>query len=79
MVSETANLSERNLNSPGLIGIVCSLFWHLLQDLLHLTEVDLRKMGIENQVHRTHIVSNILLLQEVEKKRGKIFMLSPKD
>ncbi|XP_063199088.1 breast cancer anti-estrogen resistance protein 3 isoform X1 [Chroicocephalus ridibundus] len=49
----------------------CTLFeqYDGIEDLLHLTEVDLRKMGIENQVHRTHIISNILLLQEVEKKR----------
>ncbi|CAM4714966.1 unnamed protein product, partial [Lepidochelys kempii] len=40
-----------------------------VEDLLHLTEVDLRKMGIENQIHRTHILSNILLLQEAERKR----------
>ncbi|XP_025972323.1 breast cancer anti-estrogen resistance protein 3 isoform X1 [Dromaius novaehollandiae] len=49
----------------------CTLFeqYDRVEDLLHLTEVDLRKMGIENQVHRTHIISNILLLQEIEKKR----------
>ncbi|CAM5135168.1 unnamed protein product, partial [Eretmochelys imbricata] len=41
-----------------------------VEDLLHLTEVDLMKMGIENQIHRTHILSNILLLQEAERKRG---------
>ncbi|KAI1236670.1 hypothetical protein IHE44_0014923 [Lamprotornis superbus] len=38
-------------------------------DLFHLTEVDLRKLGIENQGHRTHLISNILLLQEVKQKR----------
>ncbi|XP_074732634.1 breast cancer anti-estrogen resistance protein 3 isoform X1 [Strix uralensis] len=49
----------------------CTLFGQCdgIEDLLHLTEVDLRKMGIENQVQRTHIISNILLLQELEKKR----------
>ncbi|XP_041277400.1 breast cancer anti-estrogen resistance protein 3 isoform X2 [Onychostruthus taczanowskii] len=38
-------------------------------DLFHLTEVDLRKLGIENQGHRTQLISNILLLQEVKQKR----------
>ncbi|XP_034635621.1 breast cancer anti-estrogen resistance protein 3 isoform X3 [Trachemys scripta elegans] len=50
----------------------CMLFdkqYDGVEDLLHLTEVDLRKMGIENQIHRTHILSNILLLQEAERKR----------
>ncbi|XP_040466225.1 breast cancer anti-estrogen resistance protein 3 isoform X1 [Falco naumanni] len=49
----------------------CMLFerYDGIEDLLHLTEVDLRKMGIENQGHRTCIISNILLLQEVEKTR----------
>ncbi|KYO19593.1 hypothetical protein Y1Q_0007515 [Alligator mississippiensis] len=51
----------------------CTLFdeqYDGVEDLLHLTEVDLRKMGIENQIHRTHIISNILLLQEAERKRA---------
>ncbi|XP_050816899.1 breast cancer anti-estrogen resistance protein 3 isoform X1 [Gopherus flavomarginatus] len=50
----------------------CILFdkqYNGVEDLLHFTEVDLRKMGIENQIHRTHILSNILLLQEAERKR----------
>ncbi|XP_039341693.1 breast cancer anti-estrogen resistance protein 3 isoform X3 [Mauremys reevesii] len=50
----------------------CMLFdkqYNGVEDILHLTEVDLRKMGIENQIHRTHILSNILLLQEAERKR----------
>ncbi|XP_023958961.2 breast cancer anti-estrogen resistance protein 3 isoform X1 [Chrysemys picta bellii] len=50
----------------------CMLFdkqYDGVEDLLHLTEVDLRKIGIENQIHRTHILSNILLLQEAERKR----------
>nr|XP_023958961.1 breast cancer anti-estrogen resistance protein 3 isoform X3 [Chrysemys picta bellii] len=50
----------------------CMLFdkqYNGVEDLLHLTEVDLRKIGIENQIHRTHILSNILLLQEAERKR----------
>ncbi|CAM5135290.1 unnamed protein product [Eretmochelys imbricata] len=51
----------------------CMLFdkqYDGVEDLLHLTEVDLMKMGIENQIHRTHILSNILLLQEAERKRA---------
>ncbi|XP_019357170.1 PREDICTED: breast cancer anti-estrogen resistance protein 3 isoform X1 [Gavialis gangeticus] len=50
----------------------CTLFdeqYDGVEDLLHLTEVDLRKMGIENQIHRTHIISNILLLQEAERRK----------
>ncbi|KAG6932594.1 breast cancer anti-estrogen resistance 3 [Chelydra serpentina] len=50
----------------------CMLFdkqYDGVEDLLHLTEIDLRKMGIENQIHRTHILSNILLLQKAERKR----------
>ncbi|GCC30994.1 hypothetical protein chiPu_0009448 [Chiloscyllium punctatum] len=40
-----------------------------VEDLLHLTEADLRQLGIQNQTHRTHIVSNIILLQERERRR----------
>ncbi|XP_039582954.1 breast cancer anti-estrogen resistance protein 3 isoform X2 [Passer montanus] len=49
----------------------CTLFeqYDGIEDLFHLTEVDLRKLGIENQGHRTHLISNILLLQEVKQKR----------
>ncbi|XP_027549977.1 breast cancer anti-estrogen resistance protein 3 isoform X1 [Neopelma chrysocephalum] len=49
----------------------CTLFeqYDGIEDLLHLTEADLKKLGIENQGHRTHLISNILLLQEVKKKR----------
>ncbi|XP_041338987.1 breast cancer anti-estrogen resistance protein 3 isoform X1 [Pyrgilauda ruficollis] len=49
----------------------CTLFeqYDGIEDLFHLTEVDLRKLGIENQGHRTQLISNILLLQEVKQKR----------
>ncbi|XP_072788610.1 breast cancer anti-estrogen resistance protein 3 isoform X4 [Taeniopygia guttata] len=49
----------------------CTLFeqYDGIEDLFHLTEVDLRKLGIENQGHRTYLISNILLLQEVKQKR----------
>nr|XP_060629959.1 breast cancer anti-estrogen resistance protein 3 isoform X1 [Anolis sagrei ordinatus] len=40
-----------------------------VEDLLHLTEAELQRMGVENQIHRTHILSNILLLQEAERKQ----------
>ncbi|XP_018767755.3 breast cancer anti-estrogen resistance protein 3 isoform X1 [Serinus canaria] len=49
----------------------CTLFeqYDGIEDLFQLTEVDLRKLGIENQGHRSHLISNILLLQEVKQKR----------
>ncbi|KAM4895824.1 breast cancer anti-estrogen resistance protein 3 [Sylvia borin] len=49
----------------------CTLFeqYDGIEDLFHLTEVDLRKLGIENQGHRAHLISNILLLQEIKQKR----------
>ncbi|XP_032923034.1 breast cancer anti-estrogen resistance protein 3 isoform X1 [Catharus ustulatus] len=49
----------------------CTLFEQYagIEDLFHLTEVDLRKLGIENQGHRTHLISNILLLQKVKQKK----------
>uniref|UniRef100_A0A8C5IDU9 BCAR3 adaptor protein, NSP family member n=2 Tax=Junco hyemalis TaxID=40217 RepID=A0A8C5IDU9_JUNHY len=58
----------------------CTLFeqYDGIEDLFHLTEVDLRKLGIENQGHRTHLISNILLLQEVKHKREPIMIAAGK-
>ncbi|XP_058664740.1 breast cancer anti-estrogen resistance protein 3 isoform X1 [Ammospiza caudacuta] len=58
----------------------CMLFeqYDGIEDLFHLTEVDLRKLGIENQGHRTHLISNILLLQQVKHKREPIMIAAGK-
>nr|XP_005482130.1 breast cancer anti-estrogen resistance protein 3 isoform X1 [Zonotrichia albicollis]XP_014119238.1 breast cancer anti-estrogen resistance protein 3 isoform X1 [Zonotrichia albicollis]XP_026646231.1 breast cancer anti-estrogen resistance protein 3 isoform X1 [Zonotrichia albicollis]XP_026646232.1 breast cancer anti-estrogen resistance protein 3 isoform X1 [Zonotrichia albicollis] len=58
----------------------CTLFeqYDGIEDLFHLTEVDLRKLGIENQGHRTQLISNILLLQEVKHKREPIMIAAGK-
>lgn len=77
--SRNSKSIRKTLEFSCINSIIFPLLCHLLQDLFHLTEVDLRKLGIENQGHRTHLISNILLLQEVKQKRGKISMLSPND
>lgn len=42
-----------------------------LQDLLHLTEMDLLSLGVQSRLHRIHILSSIQVLQERETKRGR--------
>ncbi|XP_051867152.1 breast cancer anti-estrogen resistance protein 3 isoform X2 [Pristis pectinata] len=49
-----------------------------VEDLLHLTEADLRQLGIQNQTHRTRIVSNIFLLQESERLKELKMMAAGK-
>ncbi|XP_062920697.1 breast cancer anti-estrogen resistance protein 3 isoform X4 [Mobula hypostoma] len=49
-----------------------------VEDLLHLTEADLRQLGIQNQTHRTYIVSNISLLQERERQKELKMMAAGK-
>ncbi|KAJ8277780.1 hypothetical protein GJAV_G00079810 [Gymnothorax javanicus] len=45
-----------------------------VEDLLHLTELDLQELGVHNRVHRVHILSSIQLLQERERRRGHEFV-----
>ncbi|XP_048108588.1 breast cancer anti-estrogen resistance protein 3 isoform X1 [Alosa alosa] len=50
----------------------CRLFdeeYDGVEDLLHLTELDLLELGVHNHVHRIHILSSIQLLQERERRR----------
>ncbi|XP_059359957.1 breast cancer anti-estrogen resistance protein 3 isoform X2 [Carassius carassius] len=50
----------------------CSLFdeeYDGVEDLLHLTEMDLLGMGVQSRLHRIHIFSSIQVLRERETKR----------
>ncbi|KAF7695424.1 hypothetical protein HF521_007147 [Silurus meridionalis] len=50
----------------------CSLFdeeYDGVEDLLHLTELDLLQLGVHSHLHRIHILSSIQVLQEREIKR----------
>uniref|UniRef100_UPI00398E7E59 breast cancer anti-estrogen resistance protein 3 isoform X2 n=1 Tax=Pristiophorus japonicus TaxID=55135 RepID=UPI00398E7E59 len=49
-----------------------------VEDLLHLTESNLRQLGIQNQTHRTHIVSSIFQLQERERRKELKMMAAGK-
>ncbi|KAI1891959.1 hypothetical protein AGOR_G00149080 [Albula goreensis] len=52
----------------------CMLFddeYDGVEDLLHLTELDLQQLGIHNRLHRVHILSSIQILQERERRRGQ--------
>ncbi|KAG7487782.1 hypothetical protein MATL_G00027090 [Megalops atlanticus] len=52
----------------------CTLFddeYDGVEDLLHLTELDLQQLGVRNRVHRVHILSSIQVLQERERRRGQ--------
>ncbi|KAA0714218.1 Breast cancer anti-estrogen resistance protein 3 [Triplophysa tibetana] len=40
-----------------------------VEDLLHLTEMDLLSLGVQSRLHRIHILSSIQVLQERETKR----------
>ncbi|KAJ8376453.1 hypothetical protein SKAU_G00070330 [Synaphobranchus kaupii] len=40
-----------------------------VEDLLHLTELDLQQLGVHNRMHRVHILSSIQVLQERERRR----------
>ncbi|XP_060738390.1 breast cancer anti-estrogen resistance protein 3 isoform X2 [Tachysurus vachellii] len=50
----------------------CTLFdeeYDGVEDLLHLTEMDLLELGVHSRLHRIHILSSIQVLQEREAKR----------
>ncbi|XP_027022322.2 breast cancer anti-estrogen resistance protein 3 isoform X1 [Tachysurus fulvidraco] len=50
----------------------CTLFdeeYDGVEDLLHLTEMDLLELGVHSRLHRIHILSSIQVLQERETKR----------
>ncbi|KAK3539562.1 hypothetical protein QTP70_010234 [Hemibagrus guttatus] len=50
----------------------CTLFdeeYDGVEDLLHLTEMDLLELGVQSRLHRIHILSSIQVLQERETKR----------
>ncbi|GAA6092671.1 breast cancer anti-estrogen resistance protein 3 isoform X1 [Tachysurus ichikawai] len=52
----------------------CTLFddeYDGVEDLLHLTEMDLLELGVHSRLHRIHILSSIKVLQERETKRGQ--------
>ena len=37
---------------------------HLLQDILHLTESNIKDMGVKNSAHRAKISSSLVILRE---------------
>ncbi|XP_035377851.1 breast cancer anti-estrogen resistance protein 3 isoform X2 [Electrophorus electricus] len=50
----------------------CPLFdeeYDGVEDLLHITEMDLLGLGVYSRLHRIHILSSIQILQERETKR----------
>ncbi|KAK6484102.1 breast cancer anti-estrogen resistance protein 3-like protein isoform X1 [Huso huso] len=68
------------LTQLGLLEY-CKLFdeeYDGVEDLLHLTEADLKQMGIHNHTHRAHITSNILVLRERERRRDLKMMAEGK-
>ncbi|XP_076845769.1 breast cancer anti-estrogen resistance protein 3 isoform X2 [Brachyhypopomus gauderio] len=59
------------LSQLGLLQY-CPLFdeeYDGVEDLLHITEMDLLCLGVHNRLHRIHILSSIQTLQERETKR----------
>ncbi|MGH0138656.1 UNVERIFIED_CONTAM: hypothetical protein FKN15_044981 [Acipenser sinensis] len=68
------------LTQLGLLEY-CKLFdeeYDGVEDLLHLTEADLKLMGIHSHTHRAHITSSILVLRERERRRDLKMMAEGK-
>ena len=42
------------------------------QDLLLLSEADIRELGVRNGAHRARLVSSLVMLREAQQRHGKI-------
>jgi len=52
---------------------VCVCVWS--QDLLMLSEADIRDLGVRNGAHRARIVSSLVMLREAQQRQGKMHAL----
>jgi len=48
----------------------------LLQELVMLSEADIRELGVRNGAHRARLVSSLVMLRDIEQQRqGKTTMI----
>ena len=63
------------LFQPGIINFILTTT-SVLQDLLYLSEVQIRDLGLKNSAHRAKVVSSLRILKEkYERTRGGKLML----